>query len=313
MIHTQDAVLDKCCAMRCYSPQASGRFVYTQLSHDAKNYLIDSSITLSYDIEEQYISSPTLLLQQGNVYVNTLNISNNKCISAALAIFEPTVSRNCSIIFSSISRNTISSEDKSIVGKLTFIGQISEELCTHEIISSNIVQNKAEDKFSILFQISENIHLKECCALDNTFNIYFQFYSFMKVTISVIITNCTIEREDIMKTKGSDDKSATGSVITNGNKWKANPSFINPIKFTVDGKYCQASYDAVGDLTPDIKIPIQTPNETPSLTTSSKTYHHILYDYIEDDDRSRSLLAFLEYTFIVCSLNSHPEKDFSIK
>ena len=46
-------VMNKCCGVRCYSTQSSGRgqFAYTTLSSGNKNNVLDSSISLSYNVD----------------------------------------------------------------------------------------------------------------------------------------------------------------------------------------------------------------------------------------------------------------------
>ena len=82
-----DFVMNKCCGVRCNYVDADlpGQFAYIESC--SINKVLDSSISLSY--EESTGSEATLYLEQGNIVVNTVNISYNQCSenTAFLCVF----------------------------------------------------------------------------------------------------------------------------------------------------------------------------------------------------------------------------------
>ena len=73
-------ILSKCCGFKCYSTgtNVGGMFAYTTLSAGSKNTVLDTSISFSYDVEDNIPGyHASLDLRQGSIYVNTLNTSYN--------------------------------------------------------------------------------------------------------------------------------------------------------------------------------------------------------------------------------------------
>ena len=68
-------VMNKCCGVRCYTPDGSGQFAYTTLSSGKKNNMLDSSISLSYNVDSGSASwQAALRLGEGNIVVKTVYI-----------------------------------------------------------------------------------------------------------------------------------------------------------------------------------------------------------------------------------------------
>ena len=209
----------------------------------------------------------------------------------------PSENESSSISFASINENYATADTICYFGN----GK------NHELLFSNINNNFVNGQARGLINTQNSLVIKQCCILNNTAMIWFGVDTYDSRIVEITIINCTIEEEDLVRTTGSI------SMNTNGDKWQANPSFINAIKCTIDGEYCQASYDSVGNLTPDIKIPPQTPYETPSVTPEEtteethQTYNHDVYDSLEEEDLSTSSSSLLEYMFFLCFLNQYPE------
>ena len=227
-------VLNKCCGIRCYTKgtingHRSGQFAYTTLSSDNKNNLLDSSISLSYEDSASYQAA--LYLLNGNIIVKTMNFSKNKCeYNTAIACYPS--SGTCSISFSSINGNegTKSGGDR-IIG-------FSTKNTQFDLISSNVINNIQQNTTNtgMIYSLGYT-NIQNCCILDNDTPYLFHLWN---SNSRITITNCTIKEEDLSKVIG-------GSIQTNGVSWKPNYSFINKIKCTENGEYCQASYDAIGN------------------------------------------------------------------
>ena len=261
-------VMNKCCGFRCYSSQkyGSGHFVCADI-YGNKNSALDSSMSLCYNVISEESDQSALFLRNGNIVMKTVNFSKHKCKWASAFICFPKTPTGTSII-SFVSINDNIARDYAIC----WFGDEEEKLVNHELLFSNIINNQCSSSNVGLILAYNPLQIKHCCILDNIAPIWFEGNG---ATITII--NCTIKEEDITKT--------LGSVITND--WKPSSSFINAIKCTEDSEYCQASYDAIGTLTPNI------PNSGSGGSDKG------------DSTRLNKIFKILEYIFLLCFIPSY--------
>ena len=189
--------MNKCCGVRCYitkTSSGSGQFAYTSLSSGNKNNVLDSSISLSYDVDSGSASyNAALCLWQGNIVVKTVNLSKNKCQANTAIICTPSSSGTCSISFSSINGNEASQTSVILLG-----GSSSYNGINFDVTYSNIINNKVSNSDGVIKAWGDT-NIKHCCLLDNPSTTIFQAGSGGYIQI----TNCTIDEKDITKTLGS--------------------------------------------------------------------------------------------------------------
>ena len=199
--------MNKCCCVRCYSTYAyaSGQFAYTYLSSGNKNNVLDSSISLSYDVDSEEVRVQAALdLDYGNIVVKTVNLSKNKCTQNTAIICYPSSSGTCSISFSSINGNEATS------ARIILFGDISIKSRTYDISYSNIIQNIVSSE--TVLKSWGYTTIEHSCLLENDCK-----YLFSTGSQYIEVINCTIDPNFITKT--------SGSVTTND--WK--PSSSNKI------------------------------------------------------------------------------------
>ena len=237
-------VMNKCCSIRCYIAQKSnawGQFASTYLSSGNKNNVLDSSISLSYNVDSDSPSfEATLWLQGGNIIAKTVNLSKNKCQWNTAIVSQPSLSGTCSISFSSFNGNEATDVFDSII-------YFAASSVTNIMTSCNVINNiQKSTTTNGMICTNDQLTIKSCCIINNATPILFEGYQSSDYNGVIRILNCTIKEEDIKK--------ISGSVITNCESWKPISSFINAIKCTKDGEFCQASYDAVGMLSPNVNV-----------------------------------------------------------
>ena len=102
MINGRDAIINKVCALGCYStaPSSNGQFLYASLS---SNDAVDSSIC-SCKEENSNGSASTLWLSNANISLHTMNFTDNECYGSPVVMHPIYVSneKTSNIRFSTI-------------------------------------------------------------------------------------------------------------------------------------------------------------------------------------------------------------------
>ena len=231
-----NCVLNKCCSNSCFTrgrthDNGRGQFLYTELSSSSKNNVLDSSICLCYNSDQTIYQAP-VWLQEGNILVKTVNISKNKCIYDASFVCYHTSTNGYSLL------SFISIRANNSTYRTCYFG---EKAKGHDLKYANIIENMcASSDFGMIYS-NKQLEIFHCCIIGNNAPFFFQSASGSSNT-KISIIDSTVNSSDLTKT--------IGSIITND--LKPNYSFINVIRFTKDAEYCQASYDAIGDLFPII-------------------------------------------------------------
>ena len=123
------------------------------------------------------------------------------------------------------------------------------------------------------------LQISNSCILNNTGRLI------RSAQNTVTIINCTISKEEIERLPQG---------ITTDN-WEPRTQFIVPILGTQTEAYCQASYDAVGDL-------------KQNFDTNEMTFMGLIYEGV-DEDQDTFKTQLYEYMFIICFLNPNPSND----
>ena len=211
-----------------------------ELTDDAtkNNNVVDSSICSCK--EESRTSYGTLWLVNANISILSVNFTDNECYCYPSAMCGNTYARSnqptARIKFASIISNYA-----NYFSTLTF--ETTSAIDVME--NSNFIRNTQGSAYWALIFTDGPALIQHCTILENdedTSHKWFLGRTGSGVAGSITIVDCTI------------DSTYTSHVSGSVNIYFIQPfegtSFINALKHTVKEGLCEASYDAVGDLTP---------------------------------------------------------------
>ena len=208
-------VLFSVCGVKCNSGYYEGQFCCVYVSGDSqyKNYIIDSSVTLT----ENTKAYSTLCHRYGNVLCKGVNVSNNKVNQVSGIIISQ--SATSSISFSSF-RNNNATNNRCFAC-----------LSSGNIQSTNIIENSQNGSFSGIIQNGNSVQLimNHCAVFANSAPKAYIFYG----TFQCI--ECTIPK-DQRKSYNSIDYGITKE------------SFINQYSY-LSLDECQATFE-IWELSP---------------------------------------------------------------
>ena len=239
MFKDGNCVVNQCCSIECSSDK-KGQFIYSefQTSSDGKNQVLDSSVIDIFNTE-----GSTIHLRYGNITIETVNCSSNKCRYIAYCLITQSKEDDlfCTINFCSFTNN-----EGSRGVHLERASSTNAYSCTH-LQNSNFISNSCTN---LIHNIQTYLTVSHCTILQNQGNTIFSCASNAahKAYHFIIVKDCTC---DSFKTSGN----------VNLDSIKPLTSFINPVlpHFLTD--LCPVHYDVIDPLTPE-----KTPDETPEIT-----------------------------------------------
>lgn len=237
---TMNCVINCVCGFKCHTTETGyGQFINSDVGEDEKkNYIIQSSICSTYDIQG---NRTPIRNYYGKQICSFVNVSNYK-VRYFSAIFYFIGSNRTEISFSSFNSN-----------EATEYVCIDLSKVTSRISKCNIINNiQGSSEYGTL-SCSGMTTIEDCCILDDreTANWYL-----FEAEEMIIVSNCTLPRSGNKLIKGS-----VNITYNNG------PSFIHGFILTQNESYCRAGPDSVGDLTP--VLPVRSPLVTQKLNQNS--------------------------------------------
>ena len=231
---------NSCCTLVGGSTRTFGQYVYVE-ADDTENSVIkilDSSIIHSIPVSSGSWGPITMFC--GVNLINEVNISNNKSGYNSAFRCTPSLtasSDSCMVDFCSFRNNTAIS-----YACIHF----AEKNRKNTLANSNILDNSVSFQEGIV-KSQGSTTIIGCTILNNTVNQGYMFYT--ASSGQIILYNCTIDAKDARNTNSN---VILQTLVPNPE------AFINVIICT-EAKQCEAEYDAIGTLTPNIKNP-QTQN-----------------------------------------------------
>ena len=264
-----DSVLSKCRSVRCYTSgsgsQGYGQFLYSDVSQgdDHKNKVFECSISESMPQQNKPSHWGPVDLRNGNILVETVNITNNYI--QFYSGIHLSMSTSCSINFCTFNYN------RAQIQRLIMI-EIDNTQYEMNITYTNILNNR-EDGSAQMIRTDGPTKIFHCCIMNNTIKNLFDGYKDIGAKGHIVVIDCAIDVDPSDKCTGNVDIS----------QWRADSSFILPIKCYEKSGYCQASYDSIYDLT--------------AITPVENAYIQTLFEF-------QKALA-INNMFIVIALGSH--------
>ena len=200
-----ESVINASCNTKSFSNgQVEGQFIYNNVSMNGKNRILDSSITHSMSDASNPSFSSTLFLFNGNILLNTVNLSNNFCNDDAVWYFETmTTNPKNNMTFLQICQN-----NATYPTIIYCIQYSSESFLDYSNIIQNTVQNRARETAEGLITCNSGyLTIRNSSIMNNNAQII------LAANFQVTIDNCSIDF-DSSKAAGSTNFFETSSKFT---------------------------------------------------------------------------------------------------
>ena len=283
-----ESVINKVCALRCYSAYDGtewtyGMFIHAYLSHDPtkKNDIVDSSVCSCK--EEKRYSFGTLDFRYANNSINSVNLTDNVCkwFPAISVSPEQNEKETCTIEYCTIRNNFATA--------YTIIDQDTSNAII-KIANTNMIECSQGTPSYGIINVDGHTTIVHCTLLNNDPNYRWFFARTTDGGIGQItVIDCTIDVSlDALNTSGT-------VILESITPTDDGKSFINALKHT-ENEYCLAQFDFVGSLTPDFGFPNNLCSKKPDHMKNN------------DDDMNvkSSKRRVFEYIFVVSCLNVDP-------